>query len=1559
MSTEETSGKETTGKETSGKETSNEETSGVVFPLPLTDDGAPNVPGEYIYLPPPTDPPYVVRFYIEGTSSICRQGSLWINIPAPGREFVREWFREFELHPDFNRNIELSIPITSAGAFAFYTTFTPLPEFALGPVPTPQPTRTRTYYIDVCPRLTLQNELLPLNALSIFSIIHKFMGKFPEDFDKHLESIGRLGYNMIHFTPLMHRGRSDSPYSIYDQLQFDPECFPNGEQDIADLVMRMEKEYGLLALIDVVWNHTANNSHWLQDHPEAGYNIETAPWLQSALELEEALQSFSDNLSDLGLPTTLEMEQDLQKVVDRIKPEVIDKIKLWEFYVINVKRDAQLAVDAWSEGRFKFPEGGFGEVGVGGLDSVKSWSLKEKADFLCEKALRGNDRMGERFRRNVDAEVAAALITALFGRYSDSSSKDAVFSTIKSILDKLNAPLYAEFDEDSIAIPTQVFGRAKYLRLDEDGPRRGPITKQSRLIETYFTKLPSNEKTKKHKIGSLALANNGWVWNADALSNTAGPTSKAYLRRELIVWSDCVKLRYGSGPEENPWLWDYMSRYTRLMAKYFIGFRIDNCHSTPLVVAEYLLDQGRKVRSDLYVCAELFTGSEKTDYVFVERLGISSLIREAMQAWSTAELSRLVHMHGGKPIGSFDIGKSAGLDSFAPVRVTASKDRMTETYRRINETSVHALFTDCTHDNQVPAQKRDARDTLPNAALVYMCSCATGSVMGYDDIYPLGVDIVKNKRQYMLPEGDEDQVDSVGIRKIRKLLNELHALMGKDGYIETFIHHEGEYITVHRVHPQSRKGYFLIAHTAFPGYGAGNNNLTPVHLSGTKVELVGTWTLEVDASDEAKKKALSDENVLGGLPSQILSQENVAIDMKSDETVISLNGSFPPGSIAIFKTWIPGAEHAVGLDTFVTTGANEAFGTLNLHDLNFVLYRSEPEERDSSRGRDGVYVVPDYGPLVYAGLQGWWSVLKGVIKGNRLGHPLCRHLREGQWALDSIVGRMDRVSKEWANDRLQAPTRWLRERMDAIRSVPTSLLPRYFALVIQTAYNAAFQRGVSLMSEEVRNGPRFFQDLAMVSVQQTGHTRSASLYPTESVPCLAAGLPHFTTDWSRCWGRDVFLSMRGLYLCTGRYDDAKQHLLAFASVLKHGMIPNLLSSGKAPRYNSRDSIWFFLQGIQEYTKIAPNGLKILGETIRRRFLPYDDTWFSHDDPRAYSQTSTIEDIIQEALQRHATGLSFQEANAGPQLDMQMRHEGFQIDVKVDWDTGLIFGGNQNNCGTWQDKMGESDKAGNKGVPGTPRDGAAVEITGLCYSTLKWLGELSKQGKYSYNSVRTSGGEEVTFTQWKTKLQDNFERCYYIPLDEGDDSSYDVNSKIVNRRGIYKDLYRSGKEYEDYQLRANFPIAMCVAPELFDPEKARHALLIADTVLRGPVGMATLDPSDRKYRPYYNNADDSTDFETAKGRNYHQGPEWVWPLGYFLRAFLHFDLMRRKTKEGRIESCQQITRRLKGCKKALETSPWAGLTELTNKNGELCSDSVSFPALTPIIVDLFETLSDIL
>ena len=47
----------------------------------------------------------------------------------------------------------------------------------------------------------------------------------------------------------------------------------------------------------------------------------------------------------------------------------------------------------------------------------------------------------------------------------------------------------------------------------------------------------------------------------------------------------------------------------------------------PCSILQYLLDAGRQINPNLYVVAELFTNSEVVDNVFINKLGINSLIR--------------------------------------------------------------------------------------------------------------------------------------------------------------------------------------------------------------------------------------------------------------------------------------------------------------------------------------------------------------------------------------------------------------------------------------------------------------------------------------------------------------------------------------------------------------------------------------------------------------------------------------------------------------------------------------------------------------------------------------------------------------------------------------------------------------------------------------------------------------------------------------------------------------------------------------------------------------------
>jgi len=57
-----------------------------------------------------------------------------------------------------------------------------------------------------------------------------------------------------------------------------------------------------------------------------------------------------------------------------------------------------------------------------------------------------------------------------------------------------------------------------------------------------------------------------------------------YLRRTVNIWGDCIKLRYGSCPDDSPFLWEFMTTHVQEMAEIADGFRLDNTHSTPIHV---------------------------------------------------------------------------------------------------------------------------------------------------------------------------------------------------------------------------------------------------------------------------------------------------------------------------------------------------------------------------------------------------------------------------------------------------------------------------------------------------------------------------------------------------------------------------------------------------------------------------------------------------------------------------------------------------------------------------------------------------------------------------------------------------------------------------------------------------------------------------------------------------------------------------------------------------------------------------------------------------------------
>lgn len=513
------------------------------------------------------------------------------------------------------------------------------------------------------------------------------------------------------------------------------------------------------------------------------------------------------------------------------------------------------------------------------------------------------------------------------------------------------------------------------------------------------------------------------------------------------------------------------------------------------------------------------------------------------------------------------------------------------------------------------------------------------------------------------------------------------------------------------------------------------------------------------------------------------------------------------------------------------------------------------------------------------------------------------------------------------------------------------------------------------MSNFVKNGSTLVRELALGSVVLGGYVPGAHLPPLsrqltppqppyqidektnarqETCTTISAGLPHFAAGYMRNWGRDTFIALRGLFLLTGRFQEARYIILAFAGCLRHGLIPNLLDKGTHARYNCRDAVWWWIQAIQDYTKEAPNGYLILKDKVARLY-PTDDS--PPQEPGV--KEMPLEEVIQEALQRHFAGIAFRERNAGYQIDSQMTDEGFNVRAGIDTKNGFVYGGNPWNCGTWMDKMGSSEKAGNKGHPATPRDGSAVELVGLCKSALRWLDQMYKDGYYPYNAVeKTEHGVKtvMTFDQWGSLIKKNFEPCFWVPPAHQPVHHDDLHPELIHRRLIYKDSYGAIWPWADYQLRPNFPIAMVVAPELFTAEKAWDALNVVKETLVGPFGMKTLDPSDMNYNGYYYNSNDSHDYKCAHGFNYHQGPEWLWPMGFYLRARLYFAQKVADSKKAVAAAVEEVKAILSNNYQIIQASPWRGLPELTNRDGDVCPDSCPIQAwshacLLEVVCDL--------
>lgn len=1369
-----------------------------------------------------------------------------------------------------------------------------------------------------------------LAGMSVQSLVPKLLGPVETAWPAHLEIARRCGYNALHLTPVQPLGVSNSAYCLYEHLDVNPALFAAPPATPAARIARLRAalqdaraKHGFALIGDVVLPHMAVNAPWLAAHPEAAYSLTSAPHLRVAFALDCAFKNFACELADgrHGSPA-ITTDADITRVLAAFRETTYRKFRLWEFYVFDV--DAETALLPVSEDD--------GNNDGNSNNRNRNNEAEPTAQVLLETAVRDAGR--DRFSIHVNASVR--------GRFRSRAA-------LRAALEAANATLYARYDSDTEVIFRNARGVLAWQCLDPAGPRVSPVTRARLLMPSYFAVLGADAarlaacdydvSAVRDLGGVVAVAHHGWVMDSDPFTDFAGDRSCAYLRREVIAWGDCVKLRYGTRHSDNPVLWEHMAAYVELMASLFDGFRIDNCHSVPLPVLQFLLARARAVNPDLVVFAELFAPSYDALHGYTAACGIDCLLREACAPGSQAALHQLLYENCGaaeSPLGRPPaLPRRDGRRSAAPI-------------------PVRGWVFDQTHDNRPLLATRTPQDTLATSALVAMCATPTGSVRGYDELLPFLVDVVHETRPF---SAQCDAVAAAGIARAKRLFGALHAELAQRGFSEAYVESNGPAISIARMNPDTLETVTLVARCAFtpsssssssqgdPAAQGQGGDVPAITLPGVVRDVRFVVAME-DVEPLAAYAHWRDGDCLTGLRCALRVDEHVAPDALARAGRIAVTQGersavldlrhFAPGSVVCVVCEQTRAEQAAraALDARLADGAAlaAAFAGASLEDMNLLLYRCGEEERAESAL--GVYEIPGRGPLTYCGLQGWEAVLGEALARTPvdLGAALFENLRQGDWALDYITGRLAGCAG------LARVRAWLTECFACVRGgqQPRHLVPKHFARIVHACYNAARAHSLAQMSPFVQRGSPFVQALALGSVQLYGALRSAPLIgaragPPEVLASLSAGLPHFSTGYMRSWGRDTFIALRGLLLVPGRHDEARELILGYAQCVRHGLVPNLLDSGRHPRFNSRDAAWFWLKAVCDYAEHAPRGAALFHEMVLRR---YGDP-ASTADATDVSAWASVADIVQDVLTQHARGIHFRERNAGRAIDDRMQDAGFDVDIVCDPETGFVHGGNPLNCGTWMDKMGSSARAGNRGVPATPRDGAAVEIVALQHTVLACLARLHRAGAYPHAGVVLADRRVLAFDAWAARIAASFHRCFYVPLHAADDAAFDIDARHVHRRGIYKDTYRASGGWPDYQLRPNFLVAMAVAPALFaaHPAEAAGAVRTAQRLLCGPLGMRTLDPDDWAYRGDYHNGDDSTDRAVAGGFNYHQGPEWLWPFGCFLQALIRFgQFPDADARDAAVYTLLQPHVAL------VQSPPWFGLPELTNSNGADCADS---------------------
>lgn len=264
-----------------------------------------------------------------GSSLIGKKIVLFTNYPATEKDgFARETYRTLEWHsrdgkviaagkdgltPMNDLDIYCEVSCKKSGSFRFYFSYTKDGK-AEG-----------SLYILIEPKIFVgppkARKYVPTDSVRCQTVLAKLLGPITT-WESKLLVAKESGYNAIHFTPIQELGGSRSCYSLADQLKVNPEfaAQTGGKitfDDVDKVIKKLREEWGIASICDIVLNHTANESKWLQEHPECTYSCATCPHLRPAFLLDALLAQVGvdvheGKLEKDGIPKIIETEDHLQ-----------------------------------------------------------------------------------------------------------------------------------------------------------------------------------------------------------------------------------------------------------------------------------------------------------------------------------------------------------------------------------------------------------------------------------------------------------------------------------------------------------------------------------------------------------------------------------------------------------------------------------------------------------------------------------------------------------------------------------------------------------------------------------------------------------------------------------------------------------------------------------------------------------------------------------------------------------------------------------------------------------------------------------------------------------------------------------------------------------------------------------------------------------------------------------------------------------------------------------------------------------------------------------------------